>query len=392
MSPSRIWLPWCRGSAFPGPTCLSRRGDSSADFLLVPLTIFRYGSSRIGSPHSRTGRVVELILARRPEGTDRAGAASAKTMVLAGSRVGLNSPPQESLTLRGRAFSAEDLRTIRSIIRQSPSAHRFELSKLICRELDWVQPNGRLKDRSCRDVLAHLEELGLIKLPARRRPTVCRRPIDLTPRTAPRTALTVPPREVDLDCFSIVTGSGERGQDRLWNEYVERYHPLGYGVPLGAHIKYCVRWRGEVVSCLAFGGAAWKLEARDRWIGWNPEQRQCNLQRIVNNTRFLILPWARRPNLASRLLGLVARRLRGDWDRLYAYRPVLLETFVDMAQHTGTCYRAANWLYLGQTKGRGRMDRHFRADQPKKRVLVYPLVKDARTILCQGEDRVRLAR
>lgn len=293
------------------------------------------------------------------------------------------------LTLRGRAFSAKDLGTIQSIIASSPSAHRFELSKLICKQLSWLQPNGRLKDRACRDVLARLEAMGLVGLPPRRRPPVRRGPIVSTEQTAPRAALALSPREIDRGCFSIVTAAGDRRQERLWNEYVERYHPLGYGVPLGSHIKYFVRWRGEPVSCLAFGGAAWKIEARDRWIGWSHEQRKSNLSWIVNNTRFLILPWAQTRNLASRILGLAAQRLREDWHQLYAYRPLLLETFVDAAQHTGSCYRAAGWECIGETKGRGRMDRHFRANQPKKRVLVYPLVKDASTVLCQRRVQTR---
>lgn len=288
------------------------------------------------------------------------------------------------LTLRGREFTAEDLRTIRSIIASLPSAHRFELSKRICTALCWLQPNGRLKDRACRDVLARLDAMGLVQLPPPRRPPVHRRPIRATAQTSPRAALGLSPRDVSQECFSIVTGSGDRRGERLWNEYVERYHPLGYGVPLGAHIKYFVRWRGEPVSCLAFGGAAWKLESRDRWIGWSDAQRKSNLPWVVNNTRYLILPWAERTqNLASRILGLVARRLREDWYQLYAYRPLLLETFVDVERHTGSCYRAANWQSIGETKGRGRMDRHFRAAQPKKRVLVYPLAKDATTRLCQ---------
>jgi len=301
-----------------------------------------------------------------------------------------SSAQRAGLTLRGRTFNAEELRTIRSIIDSSPSAHRFELSKRICKQLGWLQPNGRLKDRSCRDVLARLEAMGLVQLPPRRRPPVRRHPIRPTAQTAPRAALVLSPRDVDLECFSIVTGAGDRAQERLWNEYVERYHPLGYGVPLGSHIKYFVRWRGEPVSCLAFGGAAWKVEARDRWIGWSHEQRVSNLPWIVNNTRFLILPWARTRNLASRILGLVARRLREDWYRLYAYRPLLLETFVDAQRHTGSCYRAANWRCIGETKGRGRMDRHFRANQPKKRVWVYPLVKDISAVLCQQRTQARV--
>ena len=333
------------------------------------------GGHRVGGRAERRPQARRDIL--RSDGT------ISKILVASDGNLGATCSRTGSLILRGRRFSAEELETIRSILSESPSAHRFELSKQICRELDWLQPNGRLKDRSCRDVLARLEAKGLIKLPARRRPSVRRQPIGLTRRTEPRPAPAVTPREVDRTCFSIVTGTGDRGQERLWNEYVERYHPLGYGVPLGSHIKYFVRWKDEIVSCLAFGGAAWKLQARDQWIGWSPDARRCNLSKVVNNTRFLILPWVQTPNLASRILGLAACRLREDWDRLYAYRPVLLETFVEAPRYLGSCYLAANWQWIGLTKGRGRMDRHFRSEQAKKRVLVYPLVKDARRILCE---------
>jgi hypothetical protein len=285
------------------------------------------------------------------------------------------------VTVRGRTFGADEIEAIRAIIVVSPSAHRSELSRRICVALDWRQANGRLKDRSCRDVLLRLEAKGWITLPARRRAPVHRRAIVFTPRTAPRPPVAVTPREVNEACFSVVTGSGVR-EESLWNEYVARYHPLGYGLSLGAHLKYFVRWRGELIACLAFGGAAWTLEARDRWIGWTPEARREHLAKVVNNTRYLILPWAQRRNLASRILGLVAGRLGDDWWVRYGYRPVLLETFVDASRHRGSCYRAANWQWIGLTKGRGRMDRRFRAAQPRKGVLVYPLVPEAKLILC----------
>jgi hypothetical protein len=285
------------------------------------------------------------------------------------------------ITLRNRAFYPQDLRTIQAIVESSPAAHRFELSKRICVALGWHQVNGRLKDRSCRDVLQKLEDMGFLRLPERRREPVRRRPIRLTHETAVRAPVVLRPRELHRDGFSIVTAAGDRGQEKLWNEYVERYHELGYGVSLGAHIKYIVRWKGEPISCIAFGGAAWKLEARDHWIGWSRERREANLHLVVNNTRFLILPWARIENLASRILALAAKRLSGDWLSLYGYRPLLLETFVDAQRHAGTCYRAANWICVGPTKGRGRMDRHFRADQPKKLILLYPLVAEARDLL-----------
>lgn len=284
-------------------------------------------------------------------------------------------------TIRGRTFTSQELSTIKALVEASPTDHRFALSKRVCRALSWFQRNGRLKDRSCREVLAKLHDMGYLRLPAPRRPAVRRRPVPITERSAPRSTPAFGPREIDRASFSIVTGSGDPKRERLWNEYVERYHYLGYGVPLGPHVKYFVVLGGEPIACVCFAGAAWRVEVRDRWIGWSNERRQQNLGYVVDNTRFLVFPWIEVRNLASRLLGLVARRIGDDWQRLYAYRPLLLETFVDSGRHAGTCYRAANWQFIGYTKGRGKLDRQFRADQPKKAVLLYPLVENASTLL-----------
>ncbi len=283
----------------------------------------------------------------------------------------------DGMTIRGRSFTPQELLQIKAVVEESPELHRFAISKKVCEVLGWRQRNGRLKDRACRDVLARLHDTGFLRLPAPRRPAVRRQPIPITDRTTPRPPLSTRPLELERTSFSIVTGSGDAKQESLWNEYVERYHYLGYGVPLGPHIKYFVHVRQEIIACLAFAGAAWRIEARDRWIGWSDEQRKRKLHCVVNNTRFLILPWVVVPNLASRLLSLAARRLPDDWNKLYAYRPLLLETFVHAERHTGACYRAANWTWVGHTKGRGRMDRHFEAKVPKKSVLLYPLVRDA---------------
>src|SRR5437867_4455397 len=243
--------------------------------------------------------------------------------------------------------------------------------------MGWDQPNGRLKDRSCRDVLARLHEIGLICLPRPRRPSVRRRRVEITDRSAPRQLLAFGPCDIEMASFRIVSGTGNLEQERLWNEYIERYHYLGYGVPLGPHIKYFVTVAGEPIACLCFAGAAWRVEARDRWIGWNGEQRERNLCYVVNNTRFVVFPWVKVRHLASRLLALAAKRIAADWQRLYAYRPLLLETFVDSERYAGTCYRAASWLLVGYTKGRGKLDRQFEANLSKKAVLLYPLTKDA---------------
>jgi Druantia protein DruA len=290
-------------------------------------------------------------------------------------------PELHPVTLRGRAFSSAELRTIKAIVETSPDDHRFALSKKVCRALGWYQPNGRLKDRACRDVLARLEATGLIQLPPPRRPAVRRRPIPITDATAPHATPAFRARDIVRSCLSIVTGSRDRKRERLWNEYVEHYHYLRYGVSLGPHIKYFVEHRGQPIACMAFGGAAWRVEARDRWIGWSDEERASNLHLVVNNTRFLIFPWVKVANLASRILALAAHRLPEDWFHRYAYRPALLETFVNTELHAGTCYTAANWTAVGQTKGRGRMDRKFKVDQPKKAVFLYPLVTDVSTRL-----------
>lgn len=281
------------------------------------------------------------------------------------------------ITLRGRHFGGGELLQIRAIVQAAPQAHRFELSKRVCEALDWRQLNGRLKDRACRDVLARLQALGFLHLPPRRRAPVSRRRVILTPETAPRAEVSIRARDIDGAALSQVTGAGNPKRERLWNEYLERYHYLGYGVSLGAHLKYFVYVHQQPIACLAFSGAAWRVEVRDRWIGWSEESRRRNLSYVVNNTRFLILPWVSSPNLASRVLSLVVRRLPQDWQRRYGYRPLLLETFVPSERYRGTCYQAANWIVVGCTQGRGRMDRHFKADVGKKAMWLYPLVKDA---------------
>jgi hypothetical protein len=285
----------------------------------------------------------------------------------------------ETLTVRGRTFSREELARIQDIVVSSGDEHRFAISKKVCVALGWLQENGRPKDRSCRELLRKLDGAGIIRLPLPRRPPVHRCPIALTPRTEPRLPFAVEPKEVGLGHFAIVTGN--ESQERLWNEFIERYHYLRFGVVVGPQIKYIVQVRGEPVACLSFGGAAWKVEARDRWIGWASEQRKRNLRYVVNNTRYLLLPWARVKNLASRILALAARRLPDDWHARYGYHPILLETFVHTERHAGTCYRAANWIMVGETKGRGRMDRHGKAALPRKAMFVHPLVRDARQLL-----------
>ena len=167
-------------------------------------------------------------------------------------------------------------------------------------------------------------------------------------------------------------------ESRLWREQVERYHYLGCRVPFGAHLRYWARNRDRELACLLWTSPAWKMQARDAWIGWSDEQRQRNLQWIVNNGRFLILPWVRVKGLASKILALSARQLPADWEMRYGSRPVLLETLVDAARFRGTCYRAANWIHVGTTTGRGRRDREHKSHGLSvKDIYVYPLTQEA---------------
>lgn len=174
----------------------------------------------------------------------------------------------------------------------------------------------------------------------------------------------------------------DRTQSHLWNEYIDRYHYLGYQPLPGAQLRYMARANDRVVAVLGFGAAAWKTAPRDRFIGWTAHQRERRLHLVVNNARFLILPWVRCPNLATRLLSMAARRLGQDWQQRYSYRPVLVETFVQTPRFRGTCYKAANWIYLGQTQGRGKLDVEHTAKLPTKAIWVYPLVRKFRRQLC----------
>ena len=192
-------------------------------------------------------------------------------------------------------------------------------------------------------------------------------------------------RECEPLELALVEGKVE---SRLWREHVERYHYLGCRVPFGANLRYWVRNRDRELACLLWTSPAWKMQARDAWIGWSDERRQCNLQWIVNQGRFLILPWVRVKGLASKILALSARQLPHDWQTRYGHRPLLLETLVDAARFRGTCYHAANWIHVGQTTGRGRMDReHENHGRAIKDIYVYPLLRDARQRLCTDPTR-----
>jgi len=281
----------------------------------------------------------------------------------------------------GRDFSAADQATIGALLAGQPTANRARLSRLVCEALEWRRPDGRLKDMSCRVAMLRMQAHGLIQLPPPQKRNHNGRPYHRrTPQAEPERLVLVASVGALADLrLELVT---DRTHSHLWNEYIDRYHYLGYQPLPGAQLRYLARANDRVLALLGFGAAAWKTAPRDRFIGWTAPQRQRHLHLVVNNARFLILPWVRCRNLASRLLSLATRRLAQDWQDRYGYGPVLVETFVQTPRFRGTCYKAANWIYLGETQGRGKLDIEHQAQLPRKGIWVHPLVRDFRRQLC----------
>ena len=278
----------------------------------------------------------------------------------------------------GRDFPEQEICLLNRLADQHPQRSRAQLSRMACRMLGWLKPDGGLKEMSCRVAMLRMHREGLIRLPPPRNGKGGGRPRH-TPQTDPQPRFEQPVGQLPgLRLQRVET----RPDSALWNEYIERYHYLGYTALPGAQLRYMACSQGRILALLGFGAAAWKTAPRDRFIGWSPEKRQHNLHLVVNNARFLILPWVRSPNLASKLLSLAARRLCQDWMQRYAYRPALLETFVE-ERFTATCYKAANWTCVGKTQGRGKLDRYQKAQLPIKSIWLYPLHKHFRSILCQ---------
>ncbi len=279
----------------------------------------------------------------------------------------------------GRDFSAQELVIIRALIAEDPSRTRADLSRLTCQALHWYKADGGLKEMSCRVAMLRMQEDALIHLP----PPRCQRPqarIRFTPRTDPQPSLEQPVHKLPALQLQRVH---QQNDSRLWNEYIERYHYLGYKPLPGAQLRYFVSAGPTRLALLGFGASAWQSAPRDDFIGWCHETRKRNLHLIVNNARFLILPWVQSKNLASKVLAMAAREVPKDWQARYGYRPVLMETFVETERFTGACYRAANWIYVGQTKGRGKLGPSGKQSVPVKDLWLYPLARDFRHALSQ---------
>ena len=288
----------------------------------------------------------------------------------------------EQIKYQGRAATSEEIEFIRSLIADNPDESRRSLSKKLCKAWNWVQPNGRLRDMLCRGFMLQLHRAGLITLPEKK----------FTPNN-PLSGGRKKPELVEVD-QSPITGSVKElrplkvrqvrwtEQEVLYAGLIEQHHYLGYCHPIGEHLKYVVFAHDRPVACFAFSSAPRHIGCRDRFIGWDQEQRKKHLHLMAYNTRFLLLPWVQVRFLASHLLGRMARVAEEDWQRIYNHPIYFLETFIDTSRFVGSAYRAANWIFLGQTTGRGKNDQTNKPNRSIKAVWGYPLCADFRACLC----------
>jgi hypothetical protein len=286
-------------------------------------------------------------------------------------------------TYRGKVVNDNDIAFIQELIARNPGASRWALSRELCRAWSWVQPNGELRDMVCRGMMLELHRAGHIRLPEKKRsprnPLIDRKkpePIAIDPAPLQTGLAGIQPLE-----FRQVRRSPD---ERLFNSLIEQFHYLGYCHPVGEQLKYIIHARGRPIACMAWSSAPRHIGSRDRFIGWTAGMRRERLRLMACNTRFLILPWVRVPSLASHILGRMARILPRDWHRVYNHGIYYLETFVDKSRFAGTCYKAANWIRLGETTGRGKNDQTRRPNRSIKAVWGYPLTPDFRRVLCGG--------
>ena len=287
----------------------------------------------------------------------------------------------EQIKYRGHLTTESELVFIRSLIAAHPHASRRELSKKLSQAWGWVQPNGALRDMVCRGLMLALHRAGQIELPAVR--CVMRNPF-LERKKPEKVAVDETLIESKLkDLQPLVFRQVRRTpEEKRFNSLLQQYHYLGYTQPVGEHLKYMVYGRdGQLLGCLAWQSAARHLGARDRYIGWSAEARKRNIRYIGYNPRYLILPWVKVPHLASHILGWMARHLPEEWERMYGHPLYFLETFIDVGQYRGTCYRAANWVAMGLTTGRGKNDQTKKQNRSLKEILGLPLTRRFRELM-----------
>jgi hypothetical protein len=283
---------------------------------------------------------------------------------------------------RGRVVTAEDIAGIRQLITENPGASRRRLSAMVCEAWQWKQTNGALRDMVCRGLLLMLHRAGEIELPPVRFQTLnpfLRRatPAPMLIDTTPVTGVLSQIRPIELQQVR------RTGDEPLFNSLMEQHHYLGYEQPVGEHLKFIAWAQGRPIACLAWSSAPRHLGSRDRYIGWSAEARRRNIRFIAYNSRFLLLPWVQIPHLASHILSLMTNTLSWHWESMYGHPIWFVETFVDPTRFRGTCYRAANWVLLGHTTGRGKDDQTNRPNRPIKEVLGYPLTRRFRELLAQ---------
>ena len=290
-------------------------------------------------------------------------------------------PETETWRYRGQTIGREQIAFLREFIREHPNSSRWKLSRQLCEALGWKQANGALRDVVCRGLMLMLERAGEIELPpVRRRIQGQRR----TTRPRPEAVLIdAEPLKMPLGALGAIEIELVRrtADEPLFESLMEEFHYLRYEQPVGEHLKYLVWAQGRPVACLAWSSAPRHLASRDQFIGWSGEARRRNIRHLAYNTRFLILPWVEVPHLASHILGRMARRISQDWESVYGHPIYFLETFVDPERFRGTCYRAANWVLLGRTTGRGKDDQTHRPNRSIKEVLALPLHRRFRELL-----------
>jgi len=294
--------------------------------------------------------------------------------------------PETEIIFCGRRLSVQDIQLIRQVTADFPNLTVHELASTVSELLNWYRPTGKVKTRECVDLLQHLARAGqLTGLPVLQpRSARAARAVAIDNRSDPQSLVSGSLRDHRPIRLQLIDNDGDRV---VFRQHIQRYHYLGYRIPYGAQLRYFVRSSAPsqpLLGCLLFTSAAWKMAPRDQWIGWDDATRRANLSLVVNHGRFLIFPWVQVEHLASHVLSCIVRQLPHDWWTHYQLRPLLLETLVDVSRFHGTCYRAANWIDLGLTQGRGRMDRHTqRQDHSPKRIFVYPLCRNACHLLCQ---------
>jgi hypothetical protein len=286
---------------------------------------------------------------------------------------------KKELILQGRQVTSQDVELIKQLMAENPDWNRTKLSRQLCLKWKWSKPCGQLKDMACRSFLRKLEKLGYIQLP----PALVSGINDYRNRHIEsvlhnKETINGPIKQLYPIGVKLVEKENEYDL-KLFKYFIFEYHYLGWSGTVGENLKYLFSDGQErPLGCMMFGAAAWKVEPRDSYIGWSQEQRTCNLYLIANNNRFLLLPWVGVKHLASHILGRICKRISRDWQGKYNHPVYFLETFVEKNRFSGTCYKAANWIYLGETKGRGKLDVKKEYSLPVKRIFVYPLVRGFR--------------